>query len=248
MRCAPVIPLALLLCAGCGGRSNSRASKAGNANVAAAPTAASATATPTDVDNAGRQQSERKAEVPAEFKEVDFRNFTYPLSVDGKRVRLREGEFEYEHREGGAGWVSFKDVTFVDLDGDGKREAVVRLSLVSCGVSCDGGSALFYFYTIKNGRPALLTEITTGSLAYECGLKSFALNGGKLTVEVFRECRHRGGALFSGQISGKFDADKFTRFNFEFTGKKFALRKREVLPYPEGRILGYSPTISISDE
>ena len=249
MNRAPFLALTLLICAGCSGRTISRASEAVSANVAAAaPTAASATAAPPNVSNVGSQRSEQDTDAPAEFRGVDFRNFSYPAALNGKRVSLKGGTYESRYPDGSGGdTFDFRDVLFSDITGDGKKEAIVQLLLVSCGGSCDGGSHLFYFYSIRNGRPALLWQIATGSAAYECGLKSFVLEKRKLSVEGFRECRYSGG-LLSAPVSGKFAADQFTRFEFEFTGSRFALRKREVLPLPEGSTLNYRPAISVSDE
>jgi hypothetical protein len=47
---------------------------------------------------------------------------------------------------------------------------------------------------------------------------------------------------------GKFMADKFTRFLFEFKGRRFALKKREVLPNPQEEIVNYPSKVSISDD
>jgi hypothetical protein len=246
MRRTPFLAFTVLLCVGCADRPASRSGDTVNANAAVVQTVASATAASTSAVNP--QQSERDMEVPAEFREVDFGNFSYPAIVGGKRLRLKAGSYEHRHSDGAGGdTFNFRDVSFADITGDGKKEAIVQLHVVSCGVSCDGGSHLFYFYTNKNGRPSLLDEIGTGSLAYECGLKSFVLEKRKLTVEGFRECRYSDGSL-RAPVSGKFFAGEFTRFEFEFNGKRFALKEREVMPFPEGSTLNYRPNISVSDE
>lgn len=256
MKRAPLLALTWLLCAACAGRVSSRASEAVNANAPVAPPAAGVTAAPTKVENAGAQRAGRGAEVPAEFGEVDFGNFVYPLVVEGKRVRLSGGEYELPLPEGGGATVNLRDVSYADVTGDGKKEAVVQLVTVWWGASCDGGSYQFYFYSIKNGRPALLWEGASGSAAYGCGLKAFAVRNGRVTLEVFKDCFAESGSregerkkVEDGRPVFKFDSEKaFTRLLYEFNGRGFELKTREVLPYPHESVSGYTPEISVSDD
>jgi hypothetical protein len=106
---------------------------------------------------------------------------------------------------------------------------------------------LFYFYAIRRGRLTLLQRLSTGSLAYGCGLKSFTLGKEVLTIEVFRECSYSGGTFISKQQPGKFEAHEFTRFTFDVVRGKFAPKKREVLPYA-GETLNYRPDVRITDD
>lgn len=94
-------------------------------------------------------QNEKFKTVPEEFMNVDFENFTYPTDYPKKSVSLKNGEFRYEIREKnalGGGWFSFGVVYFVDFTGDNVKEAIVFLSRVDCGGSCDGGTVLMYVY------------------------------------------------------------------------------------------------------
>ncbi len=127
-----------------------------------------------------------------------------------------------------------------------------RLSWVACGASCDGGSHLFYFYSIQKGRPKLLWRIETGSIGYGCGLKSFAAGSHGVTLEVFKDCRLEGASLVneddSKECPSKFCAQVFTRLRFEFENGTFALKQREVLPNARENVQNYMATVRVGDE
>ena len=193
----------------------------------------------------------KNEEVPLGFRGVDFRNLSYPIG--GKRVRLINGKYEFETgKTTGSGWLDFADIHYSDMNGDGKKEAIVQLIAVSCGVSCDGGSHLFYFYSSKRGRVTLLSRLATGGLAFQCGLKSFVLEKRNLTLELFRTCRLKGWSFQplsdANEVGGKFIAHSFTRFAFQFNGRNFALKKREVLSNSQEDIRNYQPKVDISNE
>ncbi len=202
-----------------------------------------------DVSN----DAEKKQDVPLAFKNIDFKNFSYPTSFRTPSIRLKDGTYEHDNATGGGGETfDLMGVDYVDLTGDGEKEVVVRLDWVACGGSCDGGSDLFYFYSIKRGRAILLSRIEMGSLGYDCGLKSFALSKTKLTLETFRACRFNGlsfkDAHDADETGGKFRTNRFTQFVLRFDGRKFVLRTRKVFPYPEDDFRGYEPKINISDD
>jgi hypothetical protein len=222
----------------------------------ATPTTASSKLPPSDQRSDGSSDVERKQDVPLAFKNIDFKNFAYPISLRAKSIRLKDGKYEYSDR-GNVGGTSFEleDVHYTDLDGDGKREAVVEVFQLSCGVSCDGGSHLFYFFSMKHGKLTLLSRIESGSLAADgCGLKSFVLKKTTLVLEVFRVCRFAEVSLMPtydphpNPRVGKYLADKFTRFVLAFGGNRFRLKKREVFPNPQEDIGNYPSQVSISNE
>lgn len=130
-------------------------------------------------------QNEKFRQVPDEFKAVDFENFKYP------HVRLKNGEYDDSDSNNPlAGHQSFSlgDVFYVDLNGDDKREAVVLISAVGCGASCDGGREIIYFYSSQNGKAKYLDSIETGANAGGCSLKSFTIENKKIIVEQFGRC------------------------------------------------------------
>src|SRR5215213_2598883 len=69
--------------------------------------------------------------VPNNFKNIDFKNFTYPTNFPKKSVTLKNDEFKYQTdiKDGGlsAGSASLHKVYFVDLTGDNLTEAVIFL-------------------------------------------------------------------------------------------------------------------------
>jgi hypothetical protein len=208
-------------------------------------------ASPASIEQAANISTEQETRngVPSEWKGVDFKNFSYPTSLRW-RVRLKDGAFEKSEGIGG-NRVEFQDVYYVDLTRDGKREAVVQLHWVACGGSCDGGSHLFYFYSIKKSRPTLISRIETGSLAYGCGLKSLNINKQSIELEVFWKCHRKGSSLDAGygaEEVGKFSAKSFTRFLFEFKGRKLVLKERDVFPFPPRDAKNYSATIRITND
>ena len=246
-------PLLLLFCgsllsAGCAGQANQNPPDPLSANKASAPIAA--TPSPSPVPNDPDPSTEPgKGDMPDGFRAVDFKSLTYPTRLRGQ-VALKDGEKVYENPEGGGDTFELRDVQFVDITGDGQPEAIAELLVVSCGVSCDGGSHLFYFFAAAGKRPRLLTRLETGSYADRgCALKSFNLDHRSLTLELFRNCRYRGTRFQSLGVSdgsgGKFEAHQSTRFEFVFSGRQFALRHRTVLPFAAGEIKNYEPTIKV---
>lgn len=130
-------------------------------------------------------ENERFRQKPNEFKSADFENFAYNFG------RLKDGELERnqtKNRLDGSEQYYFKDVFYIDLIGDAKKEAVVFIVRVSCGGSCDGGAYYVYFYSSDNGKPQLIDTLKTGSYAYGCSLKSFTIKDKKIIVEQFGRC------------------------------------------------------------
>src|SRR6266849_1272698 len=209
-----------------------------------APTS-SPTQEPAKSRNKASSEPKNTKEVPTEFNGIDFKNQTYPMSVNlsytttfrTRTVRLKDGSYEYQDR-GGLGGAQYEldDVDYIDLTGDGRKEAVVRLSQLVCGASCDGGSHFFYFYSSAHGKATLLSRIETGSLGYDCGLKSFTLKRESLTLETFKACSFDGISIKpvhgKDERGGKFIANEFTSFTFMFRRSRFVLKKREVFPNP----------------
>jgi len=215
------------------------------------------TATPT-ATKASANEEVRDKNIPSEFRDVDFRNQTYPIAhnavVTGesnlRSVELKDGNREYPFKTGGGATYELKDVDYVDVNGDRKKEAVVWISQVICGGSCDGGADFVYFYFARNDRPKLLGHFELGSLAYDCGLKSFKLNAGSLSVETFRACRFNGVQFLpiegSDDSAGKFTSNRSTKFWLRFDGSKFVQQKREIVRYKERQsFMNYQPNVEV---
>ena len=204
-------------------------------------------ATPVSVPKTEGPAKVELTQAPPEFRSVDFKNFSYPTNIRGT-ITLTDGEQNFHNPEGGGDMFRFVEVGYADLTGDGKEEAIPRLSVVSCGASCDGGSDLFYFYSSGKNKPRLLSRLETGSAGYgECGLKAFELNKSNLTLELFQICRNKGISFRSlpdpKNRGGKFEAQSYTRFRYVFRGDRFVVRHREVFPFPQGDVRTYESTV-----
>jgi hypothetical protein len=212
-----------------------------------AQTETSVTATPPPIAPVDDLKGEKQP--PPEFAGIDFKNFRYPTDVGGT-IKLKDGKAEYANKESGGGdTFEFHGASYVDLEGDGKPEAVVGLTVVSCGVSCDGPASLFYFFASENRRPKLLTHLETGSPAYDCGLKSFSMAGKELTLELFRSCSFDDTAFEVKEMDeteGKFIAKTFTRFELTFHQNAFVEKSRKVQPYMPRDVKNFIPTITIT--
>jgi hypothetical protein len=251
MKRATFLGFTLLLALSCASQQVPKRTDTANQTPAQTPMPALVADSPPSSDSSERA----RVEVPPEFKGIDFKNFSYPTNLRGK-IRLRDGERIYENQEGGGGdTYHFGSIGFADLTGDARKEAVVQLVQVSCGGSCDGGSHLFYFYSLKKHSPLLFWRIETGSTAYqECGLKSFQLAKRKLALEVFQTCRIRGTKFQPRAESAendencpvtKFSAQTFTWFEFEFRNGKVIPSERKALPYPPCDVKNYKAPVTI---
>jgi len=193
-------------------------------------------------------QNEKFRIAPESFKHIDFKNFSYPykFSYNGRKINftLKNGGYEFDFEDDDRGWFNFSDVFYVDLTSDDKLEAIVMLSHVSCGVSCDGGARLFYIFTSGQSKLKPLWQFETGSLGYGCGLKSFTVKDKKITMELFGRCFDE---KEESSAMGKFQVKDTTRLIFGFNGKKFVEEKKEFISVPERSVLNYRPEISINE-
>jgi hypothetical protein len=179
------------------------------------------------------------------FHGIDFKNRSYPYRFSwGKRINvpLKNGRYEYDFRTE-RGWFELSNVYVINLTNDGRPEAIVMLSHVACGVSCDGGSALFYIYSFDSHRLRPLWQFETGDLAYGCGLKSFTAKRSTLTVELFGRCSQRNRTESS---TGKFQIKDLTRVTLKTNGSRFVVRKRQFVSVPERSVLNYEPQINVA--
>jgi len=188
--------------------------------------------------------NEKFRQAPEEFKNVDFENFKYPI------VRLKNGEKD-EHSPGnslaGGQIFTLSDVFYIDLIGDPKKEAVVMLYVVGCGVSCDGGRDIIYFYSSQKGNLKLLDEIETGSKSNGCSLKSLSIKDKKIVTEQFGRCIKKSDADENKDYSCKFCVRDRTRSIYLFINGELHKESSEVTEISESDVMGYSPEISINE-
>jgi hypothetical protein len=186
-----------------------------------------------------------RAKETNDFHGIDFGNRAYPYRFSwGKRIRvlLKSGRYEYDLRPE-QGWFTLSAVYVADVAGDKRSEAIVMLSHVACGVSCDGGSALFYIYSFENHQLKPRWQYETGDLAYGCGLKSFSARRGTLIVELFGRCSQRNRTASSTR---KFQIRDLTRLTFKSNGTRFVVRKRQFFSVPERSVSNYKPQINVA--
>jgi hypothetical protein len=185
------------------------------------------------------------ANVADDFHGIDFKTRSYPYRFSwGKHkrvdVRLKNGKYEYDFRDE-RGWFDLSHVYITDVTNDTHPEAIVMISHVACGVSCE--SALFYIYSFDNHRLKPLWQYETGDLAYGCGLKSFTAKRGTLTLELFGRCSPRNRTASS---TGKSQIKDLTRVTLKSKGTRFVVRKRQFVSVPERSVLNYEPQINVS--
>jgi hypothetical protein len=242
MNCTLLV-IGVSLFMGCGHRAETQHKTPAEPRAIAIQTPGSSPANNTASDN---PKVSTKNEVPAEFHDIDFTNLTYPIShstanalkLRRDRVQLTDGKAEYPAQIAGGTSYDLRDVSFTDLNGDSRKEAVVRLSQVICGGSCDGGTDLFYFYTTDHGQPFVLSRLEIGSYAYDCGLKSFVLKSRDLALETYRSCKFSGSSFRPAhddpkERGGKLMTNRYTEFTFYFNSAKFIQRTRKVRWYPD---------------
>ncbi len=199
-----------------------------------------------DIDEAVRKEIEnRNAEfeiVPDEWKKVDFENFKFPVTT------LKNGENDERGKKYvGGDSFSLSGVYYIDLTGDDKKEAVVFLYTLSCSGSCDGGSETIYFYKSSKGKAELLDEIATGSKSGSCSLKSFKVQGKKITLEQFGRCETDNNFEENARYSCKFCVKDMTRSAYSFDDLELNKELSEVFETPEVNVMNYLYKVNINN-
>jgi hypothetical protein len=103
----------------------------------------------------------------SDIRSIDFRNFTYPISgtvaediLKAKSIRVRNGIYEKEWRDKVGDMqqsvnFSVNNVSYSDINRDGKEEAVVDTGFSWTGAS-EQTAALMHIYMLKGGKPVRL--------------------------------------------------------------------------------------------
>jgi hypothetical protein len=181
---------------------------------------------------------------PEQFDQVDFNYYSYGpyKSSDGTQIdlNLAQGRF---YLPDNSSWFELKDVYYTDLTGDGKAEAIVRLSHVTCGGGlCNGGANMFYVYTENKGKLKPIWQYETGSYADGCGLQSFTAGGTEIVLELFSRCQK---SAVDDQGLQRFVSKDLTFIIFEFDGHRFKQKSIEILDSPPTITTDYKPGIRI---
>lgn len=121
------------------------------------------------------------------IRQIDFNNFTYKpycAGEDTREVTVKNSEFlEEKQLDGYTERLYFKtfSVSYGDLNGDAKDEAFV---LTLCNMGTEGFISEGFIYTLKDGKPALVTRIQGGDRA-QGGLRSVKVEKGMFVVEKY---------------------------------------------------------------
>ena len=110
---------------------------------------------------------------------LDFENYTYPLN--GRTYKLVGGYYAGDTAQGAQWELRVAEAPFYgELTGDGKNEAVVVLSYGPVG---GAHTVEVRVYTLRGGRPALLTTLPLAD-TLDCELDHYVdLDEGKLRIE-----------------------------------------------------------------
>lgn len=177
-----------------------------------------------------------------DFYDIDFWNYTYGTYTlsDGKRIplTLENSKLDVPNYPDSFG---LKDVYYKDVTGDGRAEAIVWLSHVNCAGPCDGGSNLFYIYTVRNRKLKPIWQYETGSYAHGCGLKSLTISGKEIVLELFGDCTGK----LEDPGESKFMVKNATFLHLEFDGRGFRQRSSEVVETSPTHVTNYEPGIRI---
>jgi hypothetical protein len=181
--------------------------------------------------------------IPEHFKNVDFKNHSY-LLYDSPGIApeliLSDGRLQLPEN---TGWFAWRDVHYKDVTGDGKAEAIVRLTRVKCNrSSCDGGADLFYVYAIHKGKLTTLWQYQAGSRGYGCSLKSLTVTEKQLVLELFGQCPNEG-THYPEAV--KFLISDLTFTLFEFDGRRFVKKATEFVITGARDVRNYEPSIHL---
>jgi hypothetical protein len=183
--------------------------------------------------------------VPQAFAGIDFENHSYGSYrlFSGTRIdlRLNGGKLYYAPDED-RGWFAFDDAYYADVTGDGAPEAIVILSHVQCGGSCDGGAALFYIYAARKHGLKRIWRYETGSYGYGCGLKSFSVENKQIVLETFGRCPKEAS---EDPGTRKFNVEDETRLVFRFDGRRVVRSELKFISSPARDVKNYNPEIRI---
>ena len=182
------------------------------------------------------------------IRQVDFKNFTYPLSStllghDGflrwldmpreahsnrKPIHLVNGDdltkassFVMDGHEY-TQWAGFtlQSVEFADVTGEGKEDAIVVVKHLTGGTM---KTHYVYIYSFDDGKPKLLAYFHSGDRAF-WGLRKVYGEKGKLAVELFDPEKRSGACCSSGFVRMRY---KWHNGRFEAFGARESVTLQE---------------------
>ena len=177
------------------------------------------------------------------IRAVDFKNFTYPWYPEGyepphegRKAVLRDGEMRVDaipSKKIENVWLTLDNVSYSDLTGDGKEEAIVTVGGVT---TFNSGVACILVYTMMEESPKLLWLHETGDRAYG-GLRRLRVENNDLVVEQYN-------SKFGVNETPACCPKEFIRSYYRWDGEQFQKIKSEAMPneYDNAKFLGYSST------
>lgn len=190
-------------------------------------------------------ENEQFENQPAEFKNIDFSNFTYP-----GHYKIKDGTVEIPNKPGeglGGVTVSLAGEYYLNLDAGARQEAVILLFNLGCGASCDGGQYLINFYRSVKGRARLSGTIPTGCLSCGCSLKSLIIKNRQVTVEQFGNCTKKQDSDVNAHFDCKFCNRGLTKSVYVFQNSKLVRISVELIDHPVTDLINFMPLISIGN-
>ena len=154
------------------------------------------------------------------IREVDFKNFTYPVETGKDTFTLKNGETPFD--DGKDILFALENIEFADLTNDGEDEAIIKM-LSEYGKTSTG---LMYVYTLENQKPKILWSAVTGFNA-KGGLKRLYSENGALVAELFGKnqfTESKNKFEFSDEMDAPKNLNrptKFTKIRFKWNGEKF---------------------------
>ncbi len=184
--------------------------------------------------------------VPTNFQGLDFATHSYgdyKLS-DGTNRNLVLIDGKFRDFGDSSNWFDLNDVFYTDLTGDGKPEAIVMITHLECGRTCDGGKNLVYVYSTKYGVMNQILKYESGSGLEGCSLKSLVVKNGRLSLELFGRCPQPAG---TSQEFVTQETYNLTRLDFSFNGTELVQKNKTVLVVPNHNEVSYGVEVRITD-
>ena len=184
--------------------------------------------------------------VPTNFKGLDFATHSYgdyQLS-DGTNRHLVLIDGKFRDFGDASNWFDLNDVFYTDLTGDGKPEAIVMITHLECGRTCDGGKNLLYVFSQKSGVVNQILKYESGSGLEGCSLKSLVVKNGRLSLDLFGRCPQPAG---TSQEFVTQETYNLTRLDFSFNGTELVQKNKTVLLVPNRHEVSYGVEVRITD-
>lgn len=163
---------------------------------------------------------------------IDFNDFTYdwyPAWADtppnGRKIVLVDGKMDLDFsygKEPREFFIIQDGITYGDLTGDNKDEAVVVMKVIGSGTARPN---LIFVYTLSNKLPFLLWTYETGD-RWDYGYHKVSVTGNRLLVERYKPQIIE----YEGQKHNMSQSDSYIRDYYKWDGRNFTRVKTEEIP------------------